>query len=159
MKGWARALHAACVGGWLGAALITGFVVAPHAFASMATRAQAGDFVGGILRVIDGAALAAGAIAIGVAVLRGGRFFRTRVGLGAALVAVGSVSFALAAKLAGMRLAMGPIDQLGVDDPRRKTFGVLHGVSMLILLAGMLTAAASLALEAQDESSRKSTSG
>ena len=139
--------------------MITGFVVAPHAFASLATRAQAGDFVGGILRVIDGAALAAGSIAIGVAVLRGGRFLRTRVGLGVGLMTVGAASFALAVKLAAMRLAMGPIDQLGIDDPGRKTFGVLHGVSMLILLAGMLTAAASLALEAQDESSRKSTSG
>jgi hypothetical protein len=47
-----------------------------------------------------------------------------------------------------MRAAMGPIDAVPPDDPRRKAFGALHGISMLILLIGMIAAAASIALEA-----------
>lgn len=157
MERWARALHAATVGGWLGAAAITGFVVAPHAFASFPTRAQAGDYVGGILRVIDAAAIAAGLVAGGLVLMRGAG----RAGLAAAalLVLVGIASLLLDAKLGAMRAAMGPIDALTQDDPRRRHFGILHGISMLILLFGMLSAAWSLVLGPGQDSSRRSSSG
>jgi len=157
MERWARALHAATVGGWLGAAAITGFVVAPHAFAAFPTRAQAGDYVGGILRILDGAAIAAGLVAGGLALMRGGG--RARLAAAALLVLVGIASLLLDAKLAGMRAAMGPIDALAADDPRRRHFGILHGISMLILLFGMLAALGSLWLGPGQGSSRSSSSG
>lgn len=146
MNGQARGVHGAVVGGFLGASLLVAAVVAPHAFASFPTRAQAGDYVGGVLRVIDGWAIAAGLVAAGEVLLGPGRFSRTRYALAGLLVAVGVASYALAAKLAAMRAALGPIDALPATDPGRRHFGALHGVSMLILLIGMLAALASLLL-------------
>jgi Domain of unknown function (DUF4149) len=148
MRSWTRFLQTALVGGWLGAALIVGFVVAPHAFAAFPTRVQAGDFVGGILRVVDGVAIAAGLFAAGGSVMRPGRFGRLRVGSGWALAIVGVASLGMDEKLAQIRASLGPIDALAADDPGRRHFGMLHGISMLILLVGMLSAGASLALDA-----------
>jgi hypothetical protein len=148
MKAWTRFLQTLLVGGWLGAALIVGFVVAPHAFAVFPTRVAAGDFVGGILRILDGAAIAAGLTAAGGSVLRPGRFGRVRAGLGWTLAVVGVASLGMDAQLAMIRASLGPIDALPADDPGRRHFGMLHGLSMLILLIGMMAATASLALDA-----------
>jgi hypothetical protein len=131
------------LGLWLGAALLTAFVVAPHAFGSFATRAEAGEFVGGILLAVYLGGLAAGLIALGVAVLEEHRR-RLRAPLGGAVIAAAIVSLCLRAKLAAMRATLGPIDALDPADPGRRAFGAWHGVSMLVLLAGMIAALAAV---------------
>src|SRR3954462_1514598 len=135
-----RAVHTIAAGGWLGAAAITGFVVAPHSFTAFPTRVAAGEFVGGVLHFIDAFAILAGGIVVIVAVLEGGRFGRVRTGLGLALAAVGIASLGLARHIATLRASLGPIDALPPDSPGRKHFGMMHGVSVLIFLAGMLVA-------------------
>ena len=153
-----RALHALAAGGWLGAAAIVGFVVAPHSFAAFPTRVAAGEFVGGVLHFVDAFAIVAGGVVLAVAAAQHGRFERARIALGVVLAAVGGVSLALAHHIATLRESLGPIDALPPDSPGRKHFGMMHGVSVLVFLFGMIVAAAAIALEAYD-SSRKSGSG
>src|SRR3954462_8622311 len=98
-----RAVHTIAAGGWLGAAAITGFVVAPHSFAAFPTRVAAGEFVGGVLHFIDAFAIVAGGIVVGAAVLGGGRSGRGRVGLGIGLAAAGIASLGLAHTIATLR--------------------------------------------------------
>lgn len=144
------------LGVWLGAALLTAFVVAPHAFASFATRAQAGEFVGGILLAVYLGALAAGLIGLGAAVMEGPRR-RARGALSGAVIVTAIASLLIRAKLAAMRAALGPIDALDPADAGRRAFGAWHGVSMLVLLAGMIAALA--AVLAAYESGTSSVSG
>ena len=153
-----RALHTIAAGGWLGAAAITGFVVAPHSFAAFPTRVAAGEFVGGVLHFVDAFAIVVGGIVVVVATLEGGGFQRVRIGLGVGLASVGVVSLGLAHHIASLREQLGPIDALPPDSPGRKHFGMMHGISVLIFLHGMLVALAAIALESYD-SSRKSVPG
>lgn len=141
-------VHAAVLGAWLGAAAITAFAVAPAAFEALPTRAAAGTFVGGILRAVYGGALVAAGIGIAVPALRGGKWTRVRTSMGVVLALTATASIAIAARIASMRDALGPIDALPADDPGRRAFGALHGVSILVLFAGMIAALAAIALEA-----------
>lgn len=149
--------HAAVIGAWLGAAAITAFAVAPAAFEALPTRAAAGTFVGGILRAVYAGALVAGGVAIAVPVLRGGRWVRLRSVLGGTLAVAAVASIALAARIASMRDSLGPVDALPPDDPGRRAFGALHGVSILVLFAGMIAALAALALEGYATSASSSS--
>lgn len=140
-------LHALVVGGWLGAALLGGFRVAPLAFERLPSRAEAGAFVGSMLWWVNGWLLAAGVLALGAVLFRGGARRRWRAGVAAGLAAMGVFSVVIQLRIHAMREALGPIDQLDVDDPARRAFGAMHGLSMLLLLVAMLLAAASVLLE------------
>lgn len=148
---WLSTLHATLLAAWLGAAAIVAFAVAPASFEALPTRSAAGTFVGGILRVVYIGGLVAG---IGGAIVIGKRRGKRRA-LRTTLVAVvalgGAAGLAMAAKIASLRASLGPIDALPPDDPGRRTFGALHGISVVVLLAGMLAALAAIALEAMTE--------
>ena len=88
--------------------------------------AQAGDYVGGVLRVIDGWAIAAGLVAAGEVLVASGRFPRTRYALAGLLVAVGVASYALAAKLAAMRAALGRSEERRVGKECRSRWSPYH---------------------------------
>lgn len=153
-------LHAVAVGGWLGAAALAGFVVAPAAFETLPSRAAAGSFVGGILGPVNLWCVVAGVIALATVGLRGGRLRTWRWAAAALLLAAGIASIVLRAKIGAMREALGPIDALAADDPGRRAFGALHGVSMVVMLAGLLAAAATLFFDAAAQpTSRSSDSG
>lgn len=153
-------LHAVAVGGWLGAAALAGFVVAPAAFATLPSRAAAGSFVGGILGPVNLWCAVAGAVACAAVAVRGGRFVGPRWATGALLLASGIVSIVLRVRIGAFRDAMGPIDALPEGSPDRSAFAVLHAMSMTVMLGGMLLAAASLFLEAAAQpTSRNSASG
>lgn len=145
------ALFTALLGAWLGAAAITAFAVAPAAFEALPSRSNAGTFVGGILRVVYAGGLIAG-VAGGVIIgKRGGKRRALRVALAVTVAAAAAASLGLAAKIAAMRASLGPIDALPIDDPGRRTFGALHGISVAVLLAAMLAALAAIALESATE--------
>lgn len=150
------AVFAALLGAWLGAAAITAFAVAPAAFEALPSRSSAGTFVGGILRAVYAGGLVAG-IAGGVIIgKRGGKKRTLRVALTGTVAAAAGASLAIAAKIAAMRASLGPIDALPPDDPGRRTFGALHGISVVVLLAAMLAALAAIALEAATEPAARS---
>ena len=145
---------------WLGAALLTAFSVAPASFAALPTRAEAGTFVGGILRVVYVGGLIAGIAGAWIASARGGARRPVRIALPAAVALASTASFGIAAKIGAMRDALGPMDALPPDDPQRRTFGMLHGISVLVLFVAMLAALAAIVLETYAASiSSRSPSG
>ena len=143
--------HATLLAAWLGAAAVVAFAVAPAAFDTLPTRSAAGTFVGGLLRTVYVGAVIAGIGAAAVVGRRRGRRRSIRLALAATVAAGGAAGLAMAAKIASLRSSLGPIDALPPDDPGRRTFGALHGISIVVLLAGMLAALAAIALEAATE--------
>jgi hypothetical protein len=131
---------------WLGAAILTAAVVAPAAFAVLPTRSLAGALVGRILPVLFYAGAAAGI----VAALLG----RTTAASGARLVAGGimtatclAAQLLVAPRIERVRAAAGrPIDELPAGDPRRTSFGRLHGASVLLLGVAAMAGGGALAL-------------
>ncbi len=68
----------------------------------------------------------------------------------AALVVLAAAGAAVDRRIRSLRDQIGgSTEGLAADDPRRKRFGALHGVSVLLLIAQTLIAAAALALQLQ----------
>ena len=138
---------------WLGAALLTAAVVAPAAFAALPTRALAGAVVGRVLPVLFLSGLAVGLVVSARLLLGdgdGGGYARARL-VAAVVLAVSCAvaQFAIAPRIERLRASIGPsIEALSPDDPRRGTFGRLHGLSVLALGLGMLAATAATGLAA-----------
>jgi len=120
MSGWTRLL-----------------VVAPAAFAVLPTRSLAGALVGRILPVLFLTAVVLGAA---LALQAGPR--RLALGMGVALSLFSVVAeFGVAPRLRAVRDQAGPaLEQLAPNDSRRLAFGRLHGVSVVLLGAGMVAA-------------------
>lgn len=144
-------LHATLLGAWLGAAGIVAFGVAPAAFEALPTRSAAGTFVGGVLRIVYAGAVIAGIVGAAVVGRRRGKRQPLRLALAGVIAVGGAAGLAMAAKIASLRAELGPIDALPPDDPGRRTFGALHGISVVVLLVGMVAALAAIALEAATE--------
>ena len=121
---------------WLGAMLITSAVVAPAAFAVLPSRTLAGALVGRVLPVLFIAAIAIGA----ATVVASHRVNPSAVVASVVMIAASAIAqFMISPRIERIRTAVGgPIDALGVTDPRRMDFGRLHGISVLLLgLAGL----------------------
>lgn len=138
---------AAVLAVWLGAALLTAAVVAPAAFAVLPTRA--GALVGRVLPVVFVGGLVAGAAAAALGG-SGGAFGRGRLALAVATAVLCAVAqFGVAPRIHALRAEMGPnIEALATSDPRRRAFGQLHGVSVLLMGAAGLAAGGALVLAA-----------
>jgi len=128
---------------WLGAALLFSIAVAPAAFAVLPTRALAGALVGRVLPAIFVSGLVGAGVSVVLIVTRP----RTagmplRLALACAWAAAcGIAQWGVMPRIERVRAAIAaPIESLGADDPRRLTFGRLHGVSVALLAAGMLAA-------------------
>jgi hypothetical protein len=138
---------------WLGAAALTGGVVAPAAFAVLPSRALAGALVGRVLPPIFVAGIVAGLLASALLWSAGGvgRGLRTALPLVVALACAGA-QLGVAPRIARVRAAIGPsVEALAPTDPLRREFGRLHGVSVALLgvaavaaVAGVATAAAAV---------------
>jgi hypothetical protein len=132
------------VAAWLGAAALAAAVVAPAAFAVLPTRALAGALVGRVLPALFVTGVVVGATAAALQWGAGGRGIRLALPLLVA-VACAAAQFAVAPRIARLRAEIGPsVDALAVTDPRRRAFGRLHGVSVLLLGAAGLAAAGTL---------------
>ncbi|CAA9349124.1 MAG: hypothetical protein AVDCRST_MAG40-2800 [uncultured Gemmatimonadaceae bacterium] len=129
---------------WLGATLLAAAVVAPAAFAVLPTRALAGALVGRVLPPLFLAGVVVGAAAAALQWGGGARGLRLALPLIVALAGAGA-QFAVGPRIARLRAEIGPsVDALAPTDPRRRAFGRLHGVSVLLLGAAGLSAAAAL---------------
>ena len=132
---------------WLGAGILFATVVAPAAFAALPTRALAGVLVGRVLPAlfISGIVVALLALVLdrGIATMLAMR----RVALVMIVGACGAAQFGIGPRIARLRAEMGPsVEALAPDDARRATFGQLHAISVALLGAGMLSAAAALGM-------------
>lgn len=122
---------------WLGATLLFTAIVAPAVFAVLPTRALAGLVVGRVLPVL----FWSGAL-VGLVLAFVGDGWR-RVAALVLLAASLSAQLGVAPRIERARAALGPsVEDVPADDPRRATFGRLHGISVLLLGVGMLGALA-----------------
>ncbi len=140
----------ALLAAWIGAALLVAAVVAPAAFAVLPTRALAGALVGRVLPVVFLSGIVAwiGALVLGQGAAPAFARARLLLPLVAALLSA-AAQFGVGPRIARLRAEMGPsIEALPTDDPRRAQFGKLHGVSVLLMGAGMLAAGGALVLTA-----------
>jgi len=129
--------------------LVPGYVVAPVLFAKSATAAEAGMLAGHVFHLSNiGILLFAASLAFFWIRMRrpASRSNRWRwlLLLGLVLL-VAANEFALAPLMADLKLQMGPIDDVAMDDPLRHRFGMFHGISALLHLlatgmAGFLVA-------------------
>jgi hypothetical protein len=140
------AITVVALSAWLGAAILVAAVVAPAAFAVLPTRTLAGALVGRVLPVLFYAGAAVGLLA---AVLgRTTMSSAARVIAGAVMTATCLAGQLLVApRIERVRIDAGrPIDELAVGDPRRTTFGRLHGASVVLLGVAAIASGAALVL-------------
>ena len=142
-----RPLLTVALSAWLGAGVLFAAVVAPSAFRILPSRSIAGALTGAVLPVLFWTGAAVGVWAI--AVLRRPPARRWAFALALLLVAASLGSQLIVGRaITRVRGSIGPgLEALAPDDERRVAFGRLHGLSVLLLGAGMLSAAGLLVHE------------
>ena len=158
MLSFSRLILLAC---WFGAALFFGAVVAPAAFGVLRSfdLSNANEIAGGIvtrsLSVINIAGFLISLLLLVTLFLRRsstGRvsFIVECICIAAIALATGVGHWVIAARMRALRAAMVlPIDQIGIDDPRRIEFNSLHGYSVNALGLGMIAALVAMVLMAR----------
>ena len=133
---------------WLGAAGFVSAVITPAAFAVLPSRALAGALVGRALPVLFVLGIFCG---VAVAVMHQSEQAERAVTRGATVLALANAAALLVAiRLRVIVAALGaPIDTLAPADPRRLAFGHMHGVSVLLLGVGLVSACVALVVLAR----------
>jgi len=133
----------------LGLLVVTGFVVAPQLFAHAPSRMEAGMLAGAIFHIANQALLLLAVAAFWFR-LRAAGWHIGRLRWLALLLVVSLVAFnlwGLAPMMEALKQAMPHgYDALAADDPLRRRFALLHGVSSSIHLLASLAAALLVAL-------------
>jgi len=156
------------LGFWLGVMTLFSFVVAPAAFTVLPTPQLAGTIVSRILAGVETIGMVAGVVLIAISIfcrLRRNKVRFFEMGLLVLMTASMVISrFFVSARLHGLRTQFGErLALLSADDPVRRSFDLLHQVSVGLMgftLFGAITLAAVLiwsrpetgrpALEARD---------
>jgi hypothetical protein len=142
-----RFLQVFALGTWLGAIVFLSFVVAPGAFATLASREQAGTFVGLTLSRLHVIGMIAGMTFLVVAVLAGSPASLWRP---APLLVIAMLLLTIASqgwvrpRMAQLRRDMDSIETTPADDPRHVAFDQLHKVSVRLEGAVLLLGVAAL---------------
>lgn len=134
---------------WLGAASFFSTAVAPALFTVLPTRALAGAVVGRILPTVFYSGIAIGVllIAVELAARRAWTWKGREISGGVMIAACAIAQFFVAPRIDHLRSEIsGPIEALPLTDPRRISFGRLHGASVVWLGIAMLAAAFALVL-------------
>ena len=123
------------LGFWVGVMALFSFVVAPAAFATLPTQQLAGSIVSRVLAGVEIIGLAAAIVLISISILRPlrrkkARFFE--LGLLALMTTSMAISrFVVSARLHDLRAQFGErLALLSSDEPARRTFDLLHHVSV-----------------------------
>lgn len=140
----ARVAFLLVIGLWIGAMVYFASVAAPAAFAALADQPglPGRQLAGSVVRIALGTLNQSGvamAIVASVLMLLAEPEVKSRpvIVVVTILLLLGVLSFVahsvVAARLDSLRVAMGVIDGVALDDPRRVEFGRLHVVSVLLL--------------------------
>jgi uncharacterized membrane protein len=140
---------------WVGGGAVISFIVAPTLFERAGSRKLAGEMVGGILKRFDRYVFVAGPIAIFAILLEraatvgAARTLTLKLALVTAMLGLALYSrLVVSPELRQLRERLGDgVDVLPREDPGRRAFGRLHGLSVLCLLGEILFGAFALALE------------
>ena len=128
--------------------MLLGAVVAPAAFAVLPERSMAGALVGRVLPVLYLAGMSVGALVAIAGWRDAGRARRAVLGAGlVTLLACACAHVVIGERMERLRASLpGALDELGAADPRRVTFGRLHGLSVACLGLAAASAAAGVVL-------------
>jgi len=140
----AFALRALALASWFGGGIAT-MLATSAVFARAESRKVAGDFAGAILRRTNLLRGAAAALLV-VSALLGARGAATWFGAACVLLQLAAVPVDAATRKLRRDLG-GNIDALAANDPRRRRFGALHGVAMLLLLLQIVAAAVGIVVQ------------
>jgi uncharacterized membrane protein len=159
----ARFAYIAALTVWLGGMVVLGAIAAPATFQVLEARdggggrAAAGEVFGEVLRMFHLLSYAAAAVML-VSLLAMAMLgprphpFKPRVLLVAGMLAIALYSgIPLTRQIQRVQAQIGvPVSQLAAEDPRRATFGRLHGVSTGLMLVNILGGLALLFFEARE---------
>jgi hypothetical protein len=151
---------------WLGGAVFFSATVAPSVFSVLRSRdvvyanEAAGSIVTRTLSILNTSGfiiallLLASALLFRRSVKRRALVVET-VSLTLVAIATGVGQWIIAARMLGLRAAMGrPIDDVAADDPLRVSFNSLHGYSVAALSVAIIAAAVALLLIARRSETR-----
>ncbi len=153
-----RAIEFLGLGIWLGSDVFLSFIVAPGAFAILASRDQAGAFVGYSLTRMHVLGIIAGSIVLLARLLR----VRTFGALAAPaslcvilMVVLTAISqIAVSPRMAVLRAQMGSIERTVADSPLLAQFTRLHTVSVSLESGVLLAGIAAMFLLAREVATR-----
>ena len=138
---FARFVHAI----WLGSGLFLMAVAAPAAFRTAPNSTVAADLVGAMLTRWHYIALGAPLLLLFIDWRRGRMYVLVIVFVG---IILASAEVATDLRIRSIRAGSPvPIGELSREDPVRRQFGRLHGISMLLLLMQVIAAGAALAID------------
>jgi hypothetical protein len=141
---FAIALRGLSLATWFGGGIAT-MLATSAVFARAESRKIAGDFAGAILRRTNFLRDAAVVVFV-VAVLLGARGASTWLGGACVLLQLAAVPVDAATRTLRRDLG-GNVEALTADDARRRRFGALHGVAMLLLLLQIVAAGIGIVLQ------------
>jgi hypothetical protein len=138
------ALRGLCFAAWFGGGIAT-MLATSAVFARADSRKTAGDFAGAILRRTNFLRDIAAVVFVASAPFgaRGAAFWAGAVCVLMQLVAI---PVDLATRKLRRDLG-GNVDALAADDARRRKFGALHGIAMLLLLLQIIAAGVGIVLQ------------
>jgi hypothetical protein len=146
---------------WLGGAVFFSATVAPSVFSVLRSRdviyanEAAGSIVTRTLSILNTGGFIVALILLASAFLFSRSMKRRTlmaetISLVVVLIATAVGQWVIAARMLGLRAAMGrPIDEVAVDDPLRMSFNSLHGYSVMALGVAIIAAAVALLLIAR----------
>src|SRR5467141_1501635 len=138
------ALRSLALAVWFGGGIAT-ILATSAVFARAESRKVAGDLAGAILlrtNRLRGVA----AVVFGISVLLGAAGIATWLGGGCLLLQAAAIPVDAATRRIRRALG-GNVDALRGDDPRRRRFGALHALAMLLLVLQVILAGAGLSLQ------------
>jgi hypothetical protein len=138
------ALRSLALAVWFGGGLATLFATSA-VFARAESRKVAGDFAGAILLRTNRLRILA-ALSFGLSFLLGAAGPATWLGGGCLILGVAAIPVDVATRRIRRELG-GDLDALAPGDPRRRRFGALHGLAMLLLVLQVLLGAAGLVVQ------------
>jgi hypothetical protein len=138
------ALRSLALAVWFGGGIAT-ILATSAVFARAESRKLAGDLAGAIL-LRTNLLRSIAALVFASAVLLGASGPATWLGAGCLLLQVAAIPIDAATRKIRRELG-GNVDALAAEDPRRRRFGALHGLAMLLLLLQVLLGASALVLQ------------
>ena len=138
------ALRSLALAVWFGGGIAT-ILATSAVFARAESRKVAGDLAGAVLLRTNRLRVVA-AVLFALAALTGAAGPATWLGGGCLLLQMGAIPVDAATRRIRRALG-GNVDALAPDDPRRRRFGALHGLAMLLLVLQVILAAAGLSLQ------------
>jgi hypothetical protein len=126
----------AILGLWLGAMAFFSFVVAPSAFAVLQQQQLAGALVSRTLGALEFIGIGAGALLIAILIFskeRDRAFLYELIALALMTVSMLVSHFVVSSRMHDLRVSLGEIAQLAVNDPARVEFDRLHQYSVWLM--------------------------